>query len=124
MSAPIETWRQAKLHPGQDEVVDAIFAAIAAAAPELSPAIKWGHPTWTEGGPLCQVKPTKKHVGLVFWWGAKLADPAGLLTGSGAKMRTARFPTVESVDAAAVGALVHASRRANRELGDPTKTKG
>lgn len=107
----------------QRPIVDALFAAVSAAAGEAAVAVKWGHPTWTEGGPICQIKPTKKYVGLVFWWGARLDDPTGVLTGSGAKMRTARFPTLDAVDAEVVRTLVAAGRAANAEHGDPTRTK-
>lgn len=123
MTDPKLTAWLAKQTPDQRPIVDALFAAVSAAAPEATCAVKWGHPTWTQDGPVCQIKPTKKYVGLVFWWGARLADPTGALTGSGAKMRTARFPTVDAVDAAAVQALVAAGVRANQEHGDPTRTQ-
>jgi len=112
-----------KQSDAQRPTIDALFHAVQAAATGADLAVKWGHPTWTRGGPVCQIKPTKKYVGLVFWWGARLADPAGVLTGSGAKMRTARFPTLASVESDVVAALVKEAVGANATLGDPTKTK-
>lgn len=112
-----------KRTPAQADIARALQAAIAGAAPDADLAVKWGHPTWSQGGPVCQIKPQKAYVGLVFWWGARLEDPAGVLTGKGDKMRTARFATLDAVDAAVVGALVRAGVEANAQLGDPTKTK-
>ena len=109
--------------PEQAGIARALQSAVSAAAPGAVLAVKWGHPTWSRGGPLCQIKPQKAYVGLVFWWGARLEDPAGLLTGAGEKMRTARFATLSDVDGAAVAALVQAAVAANAEHGDPTKTK-
>lgn len=119
---PMDAWYD-KRSPEQAAIARALQAAVGAAAPDAAVAVKWGHPTWTQGGPVCQIKPQKAYVGLVFWWGARLADPAGLLTGKGEKMRTARFATLADVDPAAVDALVRSAVAANAELGDPTKTK-
>ena len=113
-----------KRTPEQAAIARQLLDLVSAAAPEADLAVKWGHPTWTQGGPVCQIKPQKAYVGLVFWWGARLDDPTGALTGKGEKMRTARFATLDDVDAAAVTALVEAGVRANAELGDPTRTKG
>jgi hypothetical protein len=107
----------------QRPIIDAVFAAVNAATDSIECAVKWGHPTWSNGGPICQVKPSKKHVGLVFWWGAKLADPAGLLTGSGTTMRTAKFTCLADVQPTAIADLVQAGLAANRTFGDPTRTK-
>lgn len=112
-----------KRTPEQAAITRALQDAVSAAAPDADLAVKWGHPTWTQGGPVCQIKPQKAYVGLVFWWGAKLDDPAGVLTGKGEKMRTARFASLEAVDADVVAALVRAGVTANADLGDPTKTK-
>jgi len=123
MTDPKLTAWFARQSPEQRPIADRLFALVSAAAPGAEVAVKWGHPTWTQGGPVCQIKPTKKYVGLVFWWGARLDDPAGVLTGSGAKMRTARFGSIEDVEDDVVQALVEAGVSANRTLGDPTKTK-
>ena len=105
------------------EITVSLRSIIQDAIPEAEEAIKWGHPTWSLGGPVCQIKPAKKQVGLVFWWGAKLNDPQGLLSGMGSKMRTVKFGLEDTIDAEAIRALVLEAVRANSELGDPTKNK-
>ncbi|MCB9780275.1 MAG: DUF1801 domain-containing protein [Alphaproteobacteria bacterium] len=122
MSDKLQTWYDAR-SPEQAEIARRLAAVIGAAAPAAELAVKWGHPTWTQGGPVCQLKPQKAYVGLVFWWGAKLPDPSGALTGAGDKMRTARFAALADIDEAVVTALVQAALQANATLGDPTKTK-
>lgn len=118
----LTAWYDAR-SPEQAELARLLQAAVSAAAPDAALAVKWGHPTWTQGGPVCQIKPQKKYVGLVFWWGAKLPDPAGVLTGKGEKMRTARFASPDDVDPGVVADLVRAAVAANARLGDPTRTK-
>ncbi len=118
----LATWYE-KRTPEQAAIARALQDAVTAAAPAADLAVKWGHPTWSQGGPLCQIKPQKAYVGLAFWWGARLDDPSGALTGTGEKMRTARFATRDAVDADVVAALVRGAVAANATHGDPTRTK-
>jgi len=83
--------------------------------------MRWGQPVYDVGGPFVALKAHPRHVTLTFWRGTTLADPAGLLTGDGDRMRHARFSSVESVDGQAVAGLVRAAVEQNQELGDPTR---
>jgi hypothetical protein len=51
------------------------------------------------------------HVNVGFFHGADLPDPAGLLTGSGKRMRHLKLRWGEPVDEAAVSALIAAAYR-------------
>jgi hypothetical protein len=50
-----------------------------------------------------------RHVTLFFYWGAELADPAGLLQGSGNQVRSIRLTGPELFDDADVVALLDAA---------------
>jgi len=69
------------------------------------------------------MKAFKKHINFGFWWGIKLADPQELLEGSGDKMRHVKISDPDDVKTEAFKALVRKSIAANRQFGDPTRTK-
>ena len=58
-------------------------------------SVNYHHP---DAGFLCAVFPLADRVQLVFERGAQLADPRGLLTGSGKTVRALEFRTPEDVD--------------------------
>jgi len=49
------------------------------------------------------------HVNVGFFYGAALADPAGLLQGSGKRMRHVKLKPGVPIDAAALGVLIEAA---------------
>ena len=49
------------------------------------------------------------HVNVGFYRGAELPDPAGLLQGTGKRMRHVRLPAGEEIDEAALEALIAAA---------------
>jgi hypothetical protein len=51
----------------------------------------------------------KTHVNVGFYYGAQLDDPAGLLQGSGKRMRHVKLVPGESIDSAALRALIEAA---------------
>jgi hypothetical protein len=51
----------------------------------------------------------KSHVNVGFYYGAQLDDPAGLLQGSGKRMRHAKLLPGEKIDSAALRALIEAA---------------
>jgi hypothetical protein len=59
-------------------------------------------------------------VTLMFYWGAKLADPNGLLQGDGKQNRYIRLPDVEALGQPDVRALIQATTR----LGTPALVAG
>jgi hypothetical protein len=48
-------------------------------------------------GAFCNVAAYSRHVNLVFYYGAELPDPQGVLTGTGKKMRHIRFDSPDDL---------------------------
>jgi hypothetical protein len=59
-----------------------------------------------EDAPFGYVNSFKSHVNVGFFYGAFLVDPAGLLEGSGKRMRHVKLKPGRNVNAAALSALV------------------
>ena len=71
-----------------------------------------GHPTACAGeAAFGYVDAFRQHVNIGFYFGAALDDPAGLLEGSGKRMRHAKIRWGQPVDAEALGALIAAAYR-------------
>jgi len=69
-----------------------------------------GHPTVCVGeAAFAYVNAFKDHVNVGFFLGATLADPAGLLEGTGKRMRHVKLWPGREVDAAALGDLIDAA---------------
>ena len=115
----------ATLEGWQVDVVNQLRGLILEAVPEAQERLKWAQPVYEvpEFGPFCYMKAFKNHLNLGFWWGVKLADPKGLLEGSGDKMRHVKITGPDDVKTGAIRALVLEANAANREFGDPSKTK-
>jgi hypothetical protein len=64
-----------------------------------------------EDAPFGYVNSFKSHVNIGFFYGALLADPAGLLEGSGKRMRHVKLKPGRKVNAAALGDLVDVAYR-------------
>ena len=66
-----------------------------------------GHPTaCVDDAAFAYVNAFKAHVNVGFFHGAELADPAGLLEGSGKYMRHVKLPPDRAFDAAALADLI------------------
>ena len=71
-----------------------------------------GHPTACVGQTaLGYVAVYRSHVGVGFFLGAELDDPAGLLEGSGRRMRHVKLRSGVARDEQALGALIDAAYR-------------
>lgn len=68
-----------------------------------------------EDAPFAYVNAFRRHVNLGFFNGASLPDPAGLLEGSGKRMRHVKLGPGSRVDGAALEALIHAAYRDIRQ---------
>lgn len=69
-----------------------------------------GYPTaCVEDAPFAYVGVFKNHVNVGFFYGAELEDPAGLLEGTGKRMRHVKLRPGAPVDSAALGALIGAA---------------
>lgn len=80
--------------------------------PEAEEIMKWGTPTYRlpNGEPLCYLYGGEDHVNLGFLFGARLADPEGLLQGSGRKdSRHVHLNSFDDVDSAAIAMFLTGS---------------
>lgn len=93
------------------------------AAGGLTDIVKWGHPVYEAGGPVCLLKGAKDHVTFGFWRGAEMRDLDARLEKGGGKgdMAFIRLRTVDDVDDAQIVRLVAKGIELNRLKGDPTK---
>jgi hypothetical protein len=62
-----------------------------------------------EDAPFAYVNTFKNHVNVGFFYGALLEDPAGLLEGSGKRMRHVKLNPGRRLNAAALGGLIEAA---------------
>jgi hypothetical protein len=79
------------------------------AAPECAESIKWGQPVFDHNGPFAHMKAFKSHVNFGFWRGAELANPKGILKGTGSRMRHVELRSLADIDAPALQSMVRAS---------------
>ena len=103
------------------EAMTALRAILKAAAPDATESIKWGQPVYEVNGPFAYFRAHTASVNFGFWRGVDLADPAGLLRGTGGKMRHVKLLAMADVKPAVLKAMVKEAAALNREKGDPTK---
>jgi hypothetical protein len=113
----------ASLKGWQAEAVSTLRKIIRDAAPKAAESIKWGQPVYEEGGPLCYVKAFKDYVALGFWRGTEVADPKGILGGSGDRMRHVKLYGLKDINKNVFQSMVRSAVKLNRFLGDPTKRR-
>ncbi len=80
---------------------------VAATAPGLVEAVKWGNGCWLAGkAPVAYVYAGVDHLQFGFFRGASLRDPHGLLHGKGQYVRHIKLRRPADLDRAAFGALL------------------
>lgn len=78
--------------------------------------IKWGHPVYDAGGPLCLLKAHKAHIAFGFFQGAALVPLEPRLVPNGSfKMATIRLEEEAGIGSAQVRRLVSAAIALNSE---------
>jgi hypothetical protein len=86
------------------------FEAVRACGEDVRELLHDGCPTACVGDvAFAYVNSFKTHVNVGFYYGVQLADPAGLLQGSGKRMRHVKLAPGESINAAALRALIEAA---------------
>ncbi|MGD2144339.1 MAG: DUF1801 domain-containing protein [Anaerolineae bacterium] len=103
------------------EAVLALRDLVRRAAPEAKESIKWAQPVYEVNGPFCYIRAFKNHVNFGFWRGVDLPDEAGILAGSGEKMRHVKLTGLEDIREDVLENLVGEAVALNRAKGDPTK---
>ena len=80
--------------------------------PDVRELLHDGHPTaCVEDAAFGYVNGFRAHVNVGFFYGAALDDPAGLLEGTGKRMRHVKLRWGQQVNAAALSELVAAAYR-------------
>lgn len=93
---------------------------------DVREALHDGHPTACIGdAAFAYVNAFKAHVNVGFFCGAELADPVGLLEGTGRFMRHVKLRPERAVDAAALRKLIEiAYADMKRRLDEEPRTQG
>jgi hypothetical protein len=85
---------------------------VAATAPGLVEAVKWGNGCWLAGkAPVAYVYADVDHLQFGFFRGASLRDPLGLLHGNGQYVRHIKLRRPADLDRAPNAAALAATRR-------------
>ncbi len=114
-------WYIGTLKEPQAEIVRELDALILATAPKATSSIKWAQPVYELDGPFCFLKAAKKHVTFGFWRGVDLRDDAGLLEGTGIKMRHMKLTSTSDIQKAVFKKMIKQAVQFNKELGDPSR---
>jgi hypothetical protein len=86
------------------------FARLRAAGHEVCEVMHDGQPTaCVRGAAFAYVAVYRAHVNVGFFHGAELPDPHGVLQGTGRFMRHVTIKHMDTVNAAALEALIHAA---------------
>jgi hypothetical protein len=110
----VDAWMEAAPAAHRDLLV-AARALIGAALPDAREAIKWGYPTWVGNGNIVALVPYADHVNLQFHQGAHLADPAGLLEGTGKGLRHVKVRHARDLKGPRLAAILRSALRRDRE---------
>jgi hypothetical protein len=98
-------------HPGElGAIARRWFEVMRSCGDDVRELLHDGHPTaCVEGAGFAYVNAFTAHVNVGFFRGAELADPEGLLQGTGRFMRHVKLRPGEDVDPAALEALIRAA---------------
>lgn len=137
MSAPRVSREELERHlidqtPKVRAIVRALRAAILKAVPRASEAFKFHVLCYYRadayfgsiGGNICMIEVKQGQVLLSFILGAKIADPGGLLFGTGKSKRFLRVADAALARSGAVAKLVRAAARVDLSDVGPARTKG
>ncbi len=103
------------------EVLAAVSRSVEIAAPRLRIERKWGV-DWHVGRDLVLAYGAfTHHVGIEFWRGTLLEDPAGLLEGTGKNLRHVKVRTAAEARAPALRALIREAVRLDRSSDPRTR---
>jgi hypothetical protein len=116
----VDDWAK-RLDGWQADALRIIRALVKRHAPAATLSIKWGQPVWELEGPFAWARPAAKHFSFGFWRGAEMADPDGILDGSGSRMRHVKIRDAKHAASLPLAALVKEAVRLNQEKGDPTR---
>ena len=105
----IEAWM--KRHAGElGEIAKHWFGVMRACGSDVREVLHDGHPTaCVADAAFAYVNTFKAHVNVGFFRGAEIADPEGLLEGTGKFMRHVKLSAARDLDSAALSRLIGAA---------------
>ncbi|HSJ56199.1 MAG TPA: DUF1801 domain-containing protein [Anaerolineae bacterium] len=109
------------LEDEQARVAGQLRAMVHDEVPEAIEAIKWAQPVFELDGPFCYIKAFQRYVNLGFFRGATLPDPAGILEGTGDRMRHVKLAHLDDIQEGPVRELIRQAVALNVREGDPTE---
>ena len=112
----------ASLTGWQRRYVEALRAAVTAAAPTLEEVIKWGHLVYFSNGPVLLIRAEEQRVLFGFWRGQRLQGIEPRLQAGGKyEMATLALTPETPLARATVMRLATEATALNAALGDPRK---
>lgn len=118
----VQWYFEEKLSDWQQTVAGQLHEIVLANSPEAVHSVKWGQAVYSSPeGPMIFMKGNKNHLTFGFWRGAEMANDAGLLEGTGEKMRHIKIKAIDGYDAGVIAGYVKQAIQLNAEKGDPTK---
>jgi hypothetical protein len=113
----------ASLEPWQVEIVARLRALLKQVEPPPIERIMSDQPVFDINGPCFYLTAFRDHVNFGVYQGAMVDDPAGLLEGTGKRMRHISIKSVSEIteNLDAFTDLIYEAIRLNLEQGDPTR---
>ena len=99
---------------GLRAVCQAACDLLDAGLPAARQDIKWSYPTWVGNGNICAMVADTDVVRLQFFRGTSLADPGGLLEGTGKEMRHVKVRLAKDLRTPQLKALVRSAWRVDQ----------
>lgn len=110
-SPEVERWLLTR-SPGLGDRAERWFRRMRACGPDVRELLHDGHPTaCAEDAAFAYTSVHSKHVNVGFYRGAELPDPAGLLRGTGKRMRHVKLEPGVEIDEDALEQLIDAAYR-------------
>ena len=106
----------ASLTGWKKDVAEELREVIRAASRELTEEVKWGWPCYTASGKnVCGFMDMRETVNFVLYLGAELADPGGLIKGTGKSMRHVKLRGPQDIRKSALTKFIKESLRLAKE---------
>ncbi|MGA7923175.1 MAG: DUF1801 domain-containing protein [Thermoplasmata archaeon] len=97
--------------PNLETIENVLHAVVRKAAPDLRVRRKWENDWYAGTDLVCCIGAFTHHVGVEFWRGGSLGDPAHLLEGTGKNLRHVKVRTEKEAKSRAFAALVREAAR-------------
>lgn len=101
-------------------LVQALRQAALASGPDVTEEVKYGGLLFSVAQPFCGIFAYTAHVSLEFSQGATMADPSGVLEGSGKGRRHIKFRTDQDLQRCNLAAYLQQAKRLSEDRSRPS----